>query len=153
MLFRSHRYGRLMIRTLLLFGLCFSLMGQGKQPSVEDTIMQLEREWSAADIAKDAATLDRILADDWNETDYEGHLVTKAMVLSDIKNNKTEVSTITNNDRKIRVFGNVAIVTGRDTEKSVDHGKETSGTYVYTDVFLNRNGKWQAVQSHSTKLQ
>ena len=76
-----------------------------------------------------------------------------AMVLSDIKNNKTEVSTITNNDRKIRVFGNVAIVTGRDTEKSVDHGKETSGTYVYTDVFLNRNGKWQAVQSHSTKLQ
>ena len=49
-----------MIRTLLLFGLCFSLMGQGKQPSVEDTIMQLEREWSAADIAKDAATLDRL---------------------------------------------------------------------------------------------
>ena len=142
-----------MIRTLLLFGLCFTLMGQGKQPSVEDTILQLEREWSAADIAKDAATLDRILADDWNETDYAGHLVTKAMVLSDIKNNKTEVSTITNNDRKIRVFGNVAIVTGRDTEKSVDHGKETSGTYVYTDVFLNRNGKWQAVQSHSTKLQ
>lgn len=142
-----------MFQTFLLLLFSVTLFAQTKQPSAEDIVMQLERDWSAADLAKDAKTLDRILADDWQQTDYNGRLVTKAMVLADIKNSKVEVSTITNDERKIRVFGNVAIVTGRDTEKSVDHGNETSGTYVYTDIFLNRNGKWQVVASHSTKLE
>jgi hypothetical protein len=54
---------------------------------------------------------------------------------------------------KVRVFGNTAIVTGGDTEKSTYKGKDSSGKYVWTDVFVNRNGKWQAVASESTKVQ
>jgi hypothetical protein len=50
----------------------------------------------------------------------------------------------------VRVFGNTAIVTGSDTEVSTDRGKNSSGKYVWTDIFVLRNGKWQAVASQST---
>ncbi len=53
---------------------------------------------------------------------------------------------------KVRVFGDTAIVTGSDTEKSTYKGKDSSGKYVWTDIFVKRNGKWQAVASESTKL-
>jgi hypothetical protein len=52
----------------------------------------------------------------------------------------------------VRIFGNTAVVTGSDTEKSMENGKDTTGKYVWTDVFVKQNGKWRAVASQSTKL-
>ena len=48
---------------------------------------------------------------------------------------------------KVRVFGDTAVVTASDTEESSLKGKDTSGKYVWMDVFVMRNGRWQAVAS------
>jgi hypothetical protein len=52
----------------------------------------------------------------------------------------------------VRLFGNTAVVTGSDTEKSTEAGKDTSGKYIWTDVFVKQNGKWRAVASQSTRV-
>jgi len=44
------------------------------------------------------------------------------------------------------------VVQGSDTEKSSMNGKDTSGKWVWMDVFAKRDGKWVAVRSESTKL-
>ena len=46
----------------------------------------------------------------------------------------------------------VAVVQGSDTEKSMTHGKESSGKYVWMDVFVKRDGKGRAVRSESTMV-
>jgi hypothetical protein len=51
----------------------------------------------------------------------------------------------------VRIFGITAVVTGSNTEKSMSHGKDSSGKYVWTDVFVMRNGLWQVVASQSTR--
>lgn len=53
---------------------------------------------------------------------------------------------------KVRVFGNTAVAVGSDTEKSTNHGKDSSGRYAWMDVFVRRNGLWEAVVSESTKI-
>ena len=54
----------------------------------------------------------------------------------------------------VRVFGNIGVVQGSDTEKSSYKGKDTSGKYVWMDVFQKqKDGKWQAVRSEVTKVQ
>ena len=53
---------------------------------------------------------------------------------------------------KVRIYGTTAIVTGTDTEKSEYHGKDSSGKYVWTDVWVMRDGRWQAVASQSVKV-
>jgi len=53
---------------------------------------------------------------------------------------------------KVRQFGETAVVTGMNEEKSQIKGKETSGRYVWTDVFVNRKGHWQAVASQVSRV-
>ena len=53
----------------------------------------------------------------------------------------------------VKVLGNVAVVQGSDTDKSSYGGKDTSGKYVWTDVYVKRGGKWQAVRSHISKVE
>ena len=134
-----------------------SAFGQAKSEapktgaSVEQVLMQMERDWSKAGLNKDAAALDRIVADDWTAIDFQGKTETKAQSLADLKSGSSSVQSIELGEMKVRVFGNTAVVTGSDTEKSTYKGKDSSGKYVWMDVFVNRNGKWQAVASESTK--
>ena len=48
---------------------------------------------------------------------------------------------------KAHIFGDVAVVTGTDIEKSAYKGKDISGQYIWMDVFAHRQGRWQAVAS------
>lgn len=121
--------------------------------SVEQTLMQMEHDWGNAEIKKDYAVVDKILADDWVGIDYDGKVVAKSLAMADLK---TGTSTLTSEQlgpMTVRVFGNTAVVTGSDTETSTDRDKNSSGKYVWTDVFVSRNGRWQVVASQSTKAQ
>lgn len=119
--------------------------------SVQQTLMQMERDWTKAALSKDAAAIDKIIADDWAAIDFEGKTETKAQALADLKSASSTLQSIDLGEMKVKVFGNTAVVMGSDTEKSTYKGKDSSGKYAWMDVFVNRNGKWQAVASESTK--
>jgi ketosteroid isomerase-like protein len=123
----------------------------GQAASVEQTIMQLERDGGQALIKKDIATMGRILADDWVAIDYTGHTIAKTEALADLKSSASSIQSMDFGPMKVRVFGDSAVVTGSDTEKSTYKGKDSSGHYVWTDVFVKRDGRWQIVASQSIK--
>ena len=125
---------------------------QNDRKSVEETLVRMEHDWSQADTKKDAAELNRILAEDWIGVDFEGTFLNKTQALEGIRSDATSLETTVLSDMKVRVYGNTAIVTGTDTEKSEYHGRDSSGRYLWTDVFVMRDGKWQAVSSQSTKV-
>jgi len=125
-------------------------MGQGGK--VEQALMQTEREWVDAAQKKDADTLNRILAEDCVGQGPTG-AVTKAQALAELKSGESKLDSITLGDMKVRVFGDTAVVAGTDDEKSSYKGKDTSGHYTWTDVFVKRQGKWRAVASQSTRTE
>ncbi len=120
--------------------------------AVSDELKQIEMDWSAALKAKDTARLAEIVADGWSELDSSGKTITKAKLLADMKAPGNTLDSIEMGPMNVRVFGNTAIVTGSDIEKSTDSGKDTSGKYIWTDVFVKQNGKWRAVASQNTKV-
>jgi len=122
------------------------------KPSVADTVKQLEHDWTDAAIAKDADKLGAVLADDWTELEPDGTMETKAQSLADLKSGKGTLTSFDFGPMSVKVVGNTAIVQGTDTEKSTTKGKDSSGKYVWMDVFMLRNGKWQAVRSVSGGL-
>ena len=128
--------------------------GHGKSDTnpVEQTLIHMEQDWSQADIQRDATALNRILADDWIGIDFEGTILNKVQALNGIGSGSGSLQSTVLRDMKVRVYGNTAVVTGTDTEKGEYHGKDSSGRYCWTDVFVRRNGRWQAVSSQSTKL-
>jgi ketosteroid isomerase-like protein len=121
----------------------------GNQAGLEQMFTKMENDWAAADNKKDTAFLDRILANDWTYLGPEGP-ITKAQHLAELKSGGGGLEFETIADVKVRVFGDTAVVTGSANQKSSDKGKVTSGHYVWTDVFVKRQGRWQAVNSQDT---
>ena len=138
--------------SLSAFGQTKSEAPKGGAASVEQTLMQMEKDWTQAGLKKDVSAFDKIVADDWVALDFQGKTVTKAQAIADMKSGSSSEQSVDLGEMKVRVFGNTAVVTGSDTEKSTYQGKDSSGKYVWMDVFVNRNGKWQAVASESTKV-
>ncbi len=121
------------------------------QASLEAEFAKIENQWAEADKTKDAVALGRLLADDWIYLGPVGS-ETKMQHLAALKAGTDKLESITLMDMKVRMFGNTAVVTGREHEKSSNGGKDTSGDYMWTDVFVNRHGHWLAVNSQDTPL-
>ena len=132
---------------LLAVVLTAASLGWGQTEKVEQTVMQMERDWGLALVKADVATLGRILADDWFGQGPPGGSSNKAGALAALKSGAPKYDSVTVGEMKVRVFGDVAVVTGTQDEKSSYKGKDSSGHYVWTDVFVKRQGKWQAVVS------
>jgi len=125
---------------------------KSSKKSAEQILTEMEHDWSEADLHKDAAALARILADDWIGIDFEGTVLNKDQALRGIVSDSGSLQTTVLRDMKVRVYGNTAVVTGTDTETGDYHGEDSSGKYMWTDVFVRRGNRWQAVSSQSTRL-
>jgi ketosteroid isomerase-like protein len=144
------------MRLVIVGAVALTLAGAaGRASAAEDvgkTLTDLEAKWSAASKAKDVKTLGSILAPDWIGRGSHGTQQNRAKVLADVSDPNDKLTSIRNHDVVVRVFGNIAVVQGYDDETGSDHGKDTSGTYSWTDVFQKRAGQWVAVASQTTKV-
>jgi len=82
----------------------------------------------------------------------DGQVSSKKQVLADVKGKTLKFESIALSDMKPILLGETAIVSGLDTEKSSNRGKDTSGKYRWTDTFVKRDGRWQCVVTNSTKM-
>jgi len=118
----------------------------------ELALLQLERDWSEAAAKKDAAVLDRILANDF-QANYSTFVGNKKQFLASLKSDTTKIQSSVVSEMMALVFGDQAIVHGLSTEKRSMAGKDTSGQDRFTDVFAKREGRWQCVTGYSIKVQ
>lgn len=108
----------------------------------EQAVLQLTRDWLAAEERKDSATLQRIIADDFQGYAPGGHTVFKEDVIP-LEGSQSGGLAITTSELKARVFGDTAIVTGRGVSKAGEKGELR-----FTVVFTKRDGRWQMVAGH-----
>jgi uncharacterized protein (TIGR02246 family) len=118
----------------------------------EQALLQIERDWAEASVKKDAAVLDRILASEF-QANYVDLVGNKKQFLSALKSNTFKYESMVCSEMKAVVFGDRAVVNGLSTEKSSMAGKDTSGQYRWTDVFVKREGRWQCVTGYGAKVQ
>ncbi len=109
-------------------------------------LLSLEQHWLDAAMQRDDAALRAILADDFVDVTYQGQLRDKADHLkSSLAPAKTRQ---TLEELKVRLYGDTGIVTGLNTITALD-GSFTARIR-FTDVFVKRAGRWQAVSAQET---
>ena len=119
--------------------------------SVEQSLLQLEREWENAMTKNDAQTIERMEADDFTYV-MEGMRGDKQADLADAKSGAFSGSAELMN-LKARVYGDAAVVTGTASLRNAKYkGKDVSGDYLFTDTFVKKNGRWQVVASHANRV-
>lgn len=143
----------------LLVAASVFVVGKDKFPAAkyenlltEQTLINIEKSWNEALVSNDLAAVSRIVADDWVGIDFKGAMTSKAETLAQLKSGESRNEYVELGDMNLRVYGDTAVVMGTDTEKSVYQGQNTNGRYAFTDVFVKKDGRWQAVASQSTRI-
>src|SRR5438094_9521964 len=115
---------------------------------IERHVRQLNDDWVKAMVRADAATLDRIMADDFFFT-YPLEGDDKAQFIADVTSGDLKIEHIQREQLSVRVFGKTAVLTGRASATWLYHGRELTGQYKLISVFAYRDGRWQlcAVQA------
>jgi ketosteroid isomerase-like protein len=125
---------------------------QTKTGTAEQDLLKLVQDWSNAEAKADVAFLDRILADDWEFTEADGVVTSKAQFLAALKSGDVVgISSVLDNI-KVRVYGDAAVVTGRETFKAKVRGKDISSIGQWTDTWIKKAGRWQCVATHESLI-
>jgi ketosteroid isomerase-like protein len=119
---------------------------------VEATITALEREWAAAIVKRDTPALERLIADDFNGTSPTAHTFPKTMAIDELKTGLYKVDSMVLDEISVNVYGDVAVAFTSQQEKSEYAGKDTSGHYHFTDVWVRTGDRWQVVASHGSRF-
>jgi ketosteroid isomerase-like protein len=121
-------------------------------PAIEKELLKLENDWATAWQKKDAVFLQKLCTEEYLATDAEGVTYTKAQDLANVASPGTSVTSFALSDMKVHVYGDTAVVTGMNTVKQTFKGKDMSGAFRFTDVFVKRDGRWQVVATQGTKV-
>jgi len=124
-------------------------------PSSDQELIKLEDDWAQAMVKRDAARLSQFYGDDYVFTDADGVVSTKAKELEEITSGPYHETSYKFDDLQVRLFGDVAVVTGRNTIQGSweDTQQSMSGPYRFTDVFVKRDGRWQCVASQASRVE
>ncbi len=121
--------------------------------SVERQLIELERQLSDALVRQDAAVLDRLWSNDLVFTFPNGKVSNKAQRLAGQKPSAQPSESTNSNDQvKVYLYGNTAVVTVLSTWKGKAGTQEYSDQYQTTHVWVKQQGRWQLVAAHVSQV-
>jgi ketosteroid isomerase-like protein len=118
-----------------------------------DVLWYLEQDWNDAVLKKDGAWFEKNFASDFSSiSSVSAKRFNKAEDIADSIDAKLTMEVVETTDMNIRIDGNNAIITGIFRTK----GKDDKGAFDrktrYTDVWIRRDGRWQAWSSQGTVI-
>src|ERR1700730_13085573 len=114
--------------------------------SVERQLIELERQLSDALVREDAALLDRLWSKDLVFTFPNGKVSNKAQRLTGQKpaaQPSQSESETSNDEVKVYLYGNTAVVTVLSTWKGKANNQENSSQFQASHVSVKQDGRWQ----------
>ena len=136
-----------------------STVSVGEAEKITKEITELARQWGRVPITKDTDHLKRIFADDFSLVMPDSNVFDKEGLIALIENNiKEETNMFTSIEHpvfNVRVYGkNFAVANGVSHTVGKDKdGKSFSRKGRGTAVWVRKNGKWQVVAGHSSRLE
>jgi len=140
------------MKTLLALGMALTILVAiavigAKANAAEDrkAVAALDTQYQAAVEKNDAATMDRILADDFVLVTGSGKTYTKADLLSEARGGQTVYERQGDSEQTIRVWGDTAVVTAKLWSKGTRDGEPFEHTLWFSDTYVRTPTGWRYV--------
>ncbi len=140
--------------SLIVFALVvLPAYGWQDKSGVKHEIQGLERQWRTAQLAGDVATMDKMLSDDYVGISMTGQVNTKAQQLARIRNHSFALTRLDLQDVKIRLVGEIAVVTVKARVEGMNKNRRVDGICRYTRVYHHLpDGAWKITNFEVTRL-
>jgi len=144
------------LRTLAVLSMLASPAAAAPQstdsPAVIAALTRQADAWDKAIVRKDRAAIAANMADDFRSIDGAGTVETKPAFVDGLMDAKLTIDPYAVEDFDVRLFGDVALLSGRTKMTGRFDGKPFTSHYRYIDVYAKRNGRWQIVSVQITRL-
>jgi ketosteroid isomerase-like protein len=114
-------------------------------------VEEFAREWAAAEERGDAAFLEGALTDDFIGVGAGGFMLTKQQWLRRFAGGLSYDS-FALEEVQVRLFGNAAVVTGRQKQAGTFQGNDVGGEFRATLIFVVREGRWLLAGWHASPI-
>ena len=132
----------------LAAGAILAAAGSGRSPERDAAeVAALDTAYQAAVEQNDAATMDRILADDFVLVLGTGSVHDKAELLAEARSKAItwDVQREIDGSQKVRVWGDTAVVTAKLRVKGTRDGKAFDRTLWFSDTYVRTASGWRYV--------
>ena len=116
------------------------------------TVLEADARRTQALLARDFETLETLLADDLTYTHTNAKVDRKTEYLEPFKSGRTRYVTLRPSEVSARLYGDAAILTGRMLSVALVAGAESRTDLRFTSVWIRRDGRWQMVAWHSSRV-
>jgi ketosteroid isomerase-like protein len=121
-------------------------------PLIEQELVKLENEWARAWQQPDPAALETLLADDFTLTSSrsKGEVTNKRQYIdSTLKLVRGDGYSF--EKMSVRLYGETAVINAYFQQSATFAGRDWSGDFLLTDVWVKRDGRWQVVARHASR--
>lgn len=116
-------------------------------------IQQMEEKWRTAQLAEDTSTMDKLLSDQFVGITASGQVVTKIQQLDRMRRRSLDIKRLDISDTKIKISGNVAVVTSLAQIEGTADGAPLRGAFRYIRVYQRvPGGGWKITNFEATHV-
>jgi ketosteroid isomerase-like protein len=108
--------------------------------------------WDKAIVRKDRTAIEANMADDFRQIDGRGNIETKRSFVDGSVSADLEIDPYTVEDFEVRLYGDVALLSGRTNMTGRYQGEPFRSHYRYIDVYVHGAQGWKIVSVQITRL-
>ena len=140
---------RMLPRLSLVLLVCLTIRVAAQEPSgAAAQVRKLEEKWTAAYKERQINILSSLLAEDFVITVEDGNTYSKEGYITHSADTSVKVEVAELADLRVRVHGNLAVVTGAYHERGTSNRKPYEYHDRLTDVWVKAGNNWQVIASH-----
>jgi ketosteroid isomerase-like protein len=106
-------------------------------------IEEIARRWADAELRGDTEAMRRLLADDYVGIGPRGFMLTKPEWIGRYESGALKNESFAWDDATVRVYGDAAVVIGRQTSRVSYQGQPVEGQFRTTLIFVAIDGEWR----------
>jgi len=154
---RSHlpASGAWVIACLVALLQACSATGPGSAEDRPRVVAQLAAQadaWDKAIVRKDQAAIEANMAEDFRQIGSSGEVETKTSFVAGLMSAELQIDPYTVEDFDVRLYGDVALLSGRTRMTGRYQGKPFASHYRYIDIYVLRDGGWRIVSVQTTRM-
>jgi len=155
--FPSSRLPKGIAMALMFLLVCGVAAGQGRHKEhkrdYKREIEHLEEQWRTAQLTGDEPAMERLLADDYLGISMSGQVNDRNQQLDRMRQRDLVLTRIDLSDMKIKLLGQVAIVTSLAKIEGTSDGAPMNGVYRYTRIYRRYpDGSWKVTNFEVTRV-
>ncbi len=141
----------LALAPLALLSACGSLPPSDSAADIAE-LTRLSVAWDSAIVHKDRSAIEGNMADDFRQIGGNGDVEDKASFVAGLLDPVLEIDPYTVEDFDVRLYGDIALLSGRSHLTGRYAGKGFVTQYRYIDIYARRDGRWRVISVQISKI-